>query len=69
MIGFDDVSASALYTPALTTIRQPMEEMGAVAAGIVIDGINAVLEKRERSAFHHKVVPELMVRESTRTPL
>lgn len=69
VIGFDDVSASALYTPALTTIRQPMEEMGAVAAGIVIDGINAVLEKREGSAFHHKVVPELMVRESTRSPL
>lgn len=68
VIGFDDVSASALYTPALTTIRQPMEEMGAVAAGIVIDGINAVLEKRARSAFHHKVVPELMVRESTRSP-
>jgi DNA-binding LacI/PurR family transcriptional regulator len=46
-----------------------MEEMGAVAAGIVIDGINAVLEKRAMSAFHHNVIPELMVRESTRSPL
>ena len=47
MIGFDDVAASALYTPPLTTVRQPMEAMGAGAVGIVLDGINGVLEKRE----------------------
>ena len=28
VIGFDDVAAWALYTPPLTTIRQPMEAMG-----------------------------------------
>jgi hypothetical protein len=32
----------------------------------VVDSINAVLEKREVSACHRKVVPELVVRESTR---
>jgi LacI family transcriptional regulator len=66
VIGFDDVATSALYTPSLTTVRQPMEAMGASAVGIVVDGINAVLEKREVSACHRKVVPELVVRESTR---
>jgi len=33
----------------------------------VLDGINAVLEKREIAATHRKVVPELMARESTRS--
>jgi LacI family transcriptional regulator len=67
VIGFDDVAASALCTPPLTTIRQPMEAMGAGAVGIVLEGINSVLEKREVAAHHRKVAPELAVRESTRS--
>jgi LacI family transcriptional regulator len=69
VIGFDDVAACSLYTPPLTTIRQPMEAMGAMAANLVIEGINAVLEKREISAVHRKMAPELAVRESTRSVL
>jgi LacI family transcriptional regulator len=67
VIGFDDVSTSAIYSPSLTTVRQPMEAMGASAVGIVVDGINAVLEKRDMGPTHRKVVPELVVRESTRS--
>ena len=66
VVGFDDVAASSLYTPPLTTVRQPMEAMGAMAANLVVEGINAVLEKREVSAVHRKMAPELAVRESTR---
>jgi LacI family transcriptional regulator len=69
VIGFDDVATSALYTPSLTTVRQPMEAMGASAVGIVVEGINGVLEKREIAACHRKVAPELVVRESTRSLL
>lgn len=70
VIGFDDVAPSALYTPSLTTVRQPMEAMGSSAVGIVVDGINAVVEKRDPAgATHRKVVPELVVRESTRSLL
>ncbi len=65
VIGFDDVATSAFYTPALTTIRQPLETMGAMAVEIVVDGINGALEKREITAFHRQVAPELVVREST----
>src|SRR5215469_1275606 len=67
VIGFDDVATSAIYTPSLTTVRQPMETMGASAVGVVLDGINAVLEKREATPRHRKVAPELVVRESTRS--
>lgn len=65
LVGFDDVGPAALCTPALTTVRQPMETMGSIAVTIAMEGINAVLEKREVSAVHRKVAPELVVREST----
>ena len=68
VVGFDDVATCAIYTPPLTTVRQPMESMGATAVSIVVDGINAALEKRETSATHRKVAPELVVRESTSLP-
>lgn len=67
VIGFDDVAACSLLTPPLTTIRQPMEAMGAMAANLAIERIKAVLEKREISAVHRKMAPELAVRESTRS--
>src|SRR6202041_2938836 len=34
VIGFDDVAASSLYTPPLTTVRQPMEVMGEMTVSI-----------------------------------
>ena len=67
VIGFDDVAASSLYTPSLTTVRQPMEAMGEMSVSIIVDGINAVQEKREVKAVHRKLAPELAVRESTRS--
>jgi LacI family transcriptional regulator len=66
VIGFDDVATSGLYTPSLTTIRQPMEAMGNLAVSVVAEGINSVVEKRPVLAAHRKMAPELVVRESTR---
>jgi LacI family transcriptional regulator, galactose operon repressor len=66
VIGFDDVAASSLYAPPLTTVRQPMEAMGAAAVSLVLEGINGVQEKRDVAAVHRKLAPELAVRESTR---
>jgi len=68
VVGFDDVPSAALYTPALTTLRQPMELMGSMAGDLVVDAINAAQEKREFSASHQRVTPELVVRESTGIP-
>ena len=36
VIGFDDVAHSSLLTPALTTVRQPMAEMGKMAVTICL---------------------------------
>jgi LacI family transcriptional regulator len=64
--GFDDVALSSLAVPALTTVRQPMEAMGTMAVNIVMEGINASLEKREWKVMSYKMNPELMIRDSTR---
>jgi LacI family transcriptional regulator, galactose operon repressor len=64
--GFDDVALSSLAAPSLTTVRQPMEAMGGLAVNIVMEGINAALEKREWNIVSHKMNPELVIRESTR---
>ncbi len=65
--GFDDVSPSAIYSPALTTVRQPMEIMGTAAATIVLEAINAGLENKTTRPVHRRIDPELIVRESTRS--
>jgi LacI family transcriptional regulator len=67
VIGFDDVSPAAIYSPALTTVRQPMEVMGTAAATLVLDAINATPEKKPAGTIHRQIVPELIVRESTRS--
>jgi len=66
VIGFDDVAPAAIYSPALTTVRQPMEVMGTTAATIVLEAINAGVEKKAVKTIHRRIVPELIVRESTR---
>lgn len=65
LIGFDDVAPAALAMPSLTTIRQPMETMGATAVRLLNEAITALLEKRELSPVHRKLAPELVVRQST----
>ena len=43
VVGFDDVAVAAGSTPALTTVRQPIEEMGRAMAVMLLD----VLDGRE----------------------
>jgi DNA-binding LacI/PurR family transcriptional regulator len=69
VIGFDDVAHSSLLTPALTTVRQPMPEMGNMAVQIVSARIKALHEKRRVTVEHKKLQPELVVRDSTSRPL
>lgn len=58
-IGFDDVPESALSEPRLTTVRQPLKEIGHAAMTMLLDLINGV--ERE----HHIRMPTtLVVRDS-----
>ncbi len=40
IIGFDDISLSSFITPALTTIRHPMTEMGEEAMRLLLDSFS-----------------------------
>lgn len=40
VIGFDDSILSRLIEPSLTVIRQPLEEMGAIASRLLLDELN-----------------------------
>src|SRR5882724_10700271 len=66
VVGFDDVPLSSLAAPSLTTVRQPLEAMGNHAVNIVMEGVNAGLEKRDWNISRHKMNPELVIRDSTR---
>lgn len=65
VVGFDDVAQAALSVPSLTTVRQPMEAMGSLSAGIVLEAIKAMDEKQDALVVRRKVPAELVVREST----
>ena len=62
VIGFDDINAAAFNHPRLTTIRQPLANMGRMAAQCVLNRIHGK-EKFRRQII---VEPELVMRESTR---
>jgi LacI family transcriptional regulator len=62
VIGFDDINAAAFNNPRLTTIRQPLVNIGRMAAQCVLNRIH----RRERFRKQIIVGPELVVRESTR---
>ena len=64
VIGFDDVPLSALATPGLTTIRQPMEEMGGTAAGWIVKSLQEG-EDTARPPACELMTPSLVRRDST----
>jgi DNA-binding LacI/PurR family transcriptional regulator len=61
VVGFDDVFLASFSIPALTTVRQPLLEMGRIAAETVLDRIE------ERTPFVPEIAvePELVIRAST----
>jgi DNA-binding LacI/PurR family transcriptional regulator len=64
VMGFDDIQSAAYHNPSLTTIRQPLEQMGTVAARILLQRIRGT----ETSSDSVLISPELVIRESTAPP-
>jgi LacI family transcriptional regulator len=64
VVGFDDIQSAAFQNPSITTIRQPLHEMGTIAARILLQRV------RGESAAPQvlPVLPELVIRESTCPP-
>jgi LacI family transcriptional regulator len=63
VVGFDDSPSAAFQNPGLTTVRQPLREMGVLAAETLLRRVNA-----EPGTPYAKVItvePQLVVRAST----
>lgn len=60
IIGFDDIPQAALIRPALTTINQPLEKMGRVAAQMLIDSLRSA----DKEVRRVELPTELIVRDS-----
>jgi LacI family transcriptional regulator len=61
VVGFDDIQIAAYIDPPLTTVRQPLQKMGEIAARTLLDRI----EGRVKHVPEITVEPELVVRRST----
>jgi LacI family transcriptional regulator len=60
VVGFDDLPAAWYSIPPLTTVRQPVHELGRLAARSMLDLLGGAAPTAQMPA------PQLMIRESTR---
>jgi LacI family transcriptional regulator len=65
VLGFDDVLPAAVATPAITTIRQPLREMGLLAAEWMLEAVEEREDRGAQKAKLHKAQPRLVRRMST----
>jgi LacI family transcriptional regulator len=64
IVGFDDIKYATIVSPALTTVRQPLAEMGRTGVSLLLR-----LMERPRPTMHRVELPtRLVVRESTAPP-
>ncbi len=61
VVGFDDIQGAAYNTPSLTTVRQPLIRMGAIAAQTLLERI----ENNKAEPKEIAIEPVLVIREST----
>jgi len=61
VVGFDDIQIAVHNSPSLTTVRQPLQEMGETAARILLNRI----DDHEDYVPEIEIEPELVVRNST----
>jgi DNA-binding LacI/PurR family transcriptional regulator len=62
VVGFDDIQSAAFQNPGLTTVRQPLREMGVIAAETLLHRVNNADTRPPKTIT---VQPELIVRAST----
>jgi DNA-binding LacI/PurR family transcriptional regulator len=64
VVGFDDIAQAALTSPPLTTIRQPLEQMAAMAVNLLVEQFGKAQQRPQAV----ELATELIVRGSTAAP-
>jgi DNA-binding LacI/PurR family transcriptional regulator len=65
VVGFDDILPAALATPGVTTIRQPLREMGLLATQRMLKALEQPQGSRGQKPRLQMLAPELVVRGSS----
>jgi LacI family transcriptional regulator len=68
VVGYDDIPVASFVDPPLTTIRQPMRQVGAKAVEILLDKIAAFRSHASSRPGRHLLRAELVVRQSAAPP-
>jgi LacI family transcriptional regulator len=61
IVGFDDSENATIVSPKLTTVRQPLAEMGRTAVSL----LTRLLDRQRFETLHIELATRLVVREST----
>ena len=59
IVGFDDIDGAAFVSPSLTSVRQPMGELGAACVETMVGAMAGV------APSHRSLAPELIIRDSS----
>jgi LacI family transcriptional regulator len=68
VIGYDDIPVARYMTPALTTVRQPMTEVGAQAVRLLAEELAKPARSTRGRRRHQLVDVSLVVRQSVSSP-
>jgi DNA-binding LacI/PurR family transcriptional regulator len=66
--GFDDVSPADVATPGITTVHQPLRQMGLLATELILKALDQSKQDEAQDAGPHIVQPKLVVRASSAPP-
>jgi LacI family transcriptional regulator len=64
VVGFDDTEPAVIVTPRLTSVRQPLAEMGRMGVSLLV----RLIEGQRVDALRMELSTKLVVRESTTPP-
>lgn len=64
IVGFDDIVFAQYSNPRLTTVRQPVRELGRRSAEVLLEILSA---RKKKSARRIILEPELVIRKSTKS--
>ncbi|MBW3469514.1 LacI family DNA-binding transcriptional regulator [Arthrospiribacter ruber] len=64
LVGFDDEPYSTYFKPSLTSVWQPVYDLGVLSAKILLDQLNSDIDQNE---YRHEILkPELVIRNSSK---
>ena len=64
VVGFDDTEPALIVTPQLTSVRQPLAEMGRMGVSLLV----RLIEGQRVDALRVELATKLIIRDSTAPP-